>query len=90
MKKLILVATVFLSVQARDYNHVQCANEAQEICKELTNKDDFMDCYYSSLKWCLADRDDQMNKSVPGCFQQCSLVADEAQRNLCYETCTER
>ncbi len=92
MKKVLLLATLMFNVAAIDYTYVNCAREAQEICSELKDRKDFNACYYSQLEWCVADAQGEFgfNKSVPGCFKQCSFIADEAHREMCYRTCTEK
>ena len=91
MKKILLVATVLLSVNASANLHKVCAFKAQSVCGELENREDFYACYYSTLNWCLEDMGlNTSDKSIPGCFEQCSFIANENQRKLCYETCTEK
>ncbi|POB14693.1 hypothetical protein [Halobacteriovorax sp. DA5] len=91
MKKLLLAATLFISINASANQIKICAMEAQETCKELTNKEDFYTCFNSVRDYCIDNYMYQSgNKSMPWCFDECALVQDEAQRNLCYETCTEK
>lgn len=91
MKKLLVLATLVLSVNASASIYKICAMQAQEVCKELTNKEDYLACHEAQMDWCLDEYSYKSgNKSMPWCYDECALVADEAQRQLCYETCNER
>ncbi|AYF44835.1 MULTISPECIES: hypothetical protein [Halobacteriovorax] len=91
MKGLLVAATLVLSVNVSASVLKVCAKQANEVCKEITNKDDFMACHNAIMDSCLnGPYYASGNKSMPWCYDECALVADEAQRNLCYETCNEK
>lgn len=91
MKGLLVAATLVLSVNVSANVMKICAWQAEETCRELTNRDEFNTCFQTQMDWCLDDYNQMKgNKSMPWCYDECALVADEAQRNLCYETCNEK
>lgn len=92
MNKLLVAATLILSINASANMYKRCAFVAKAECKEIVNMEDYYKCLESVRNWCIDDLLDQKNgnKSMPWCYDECSLVEDEAVRNLCYETCNER
>ncbi len=62
-----------------------CAMQAKSECKAYQGED-YKQCVEGVMALC-EDDFSFVNKSVPQCVEICNLVADEAKRNLCFQTC---
>ena len=87
MKKLLVIlglALTMTSVSAAP-NLKICAIQANEVCSEITDREDFQQCHNAIMQECL---DYSSYKSVPACQKYCETLPEATQRAICLQTCS--
>ena len=85
MKKILVILGVLLSTSVFAGNVKLCAQQAKVACRDYAGEEQIA-CMKTEMSFCMAD----YSKSNPQCFEYCSMIEDEAHRELCYESCSER
>jgi len=64
-----------------------CAKQAEEACKELKDRKEFMQCFNTVRDICMDDIYGGYNKGIPACREYCGTLPEGQIRNLCLDTC---
>lgn len=88
MKKFIAALVLGLTINNVSANVVKvCAKQAEEVCKELTDREDFIKCYNNVRDICMDDIYGGYKLNLHSCEEYCGTLPETTMRQLCLQTC---
>lgn len=87
MKNLLVILglTLVMSNVSAAPNLKICAVQANQVCAEITVREDFQKCHNAIMQECLDYGD---YKSVPACVNYCNTLPEATQRQICLQSCS--
>jgi len=88
MKKIIVALMLGLSITNVSANVIKvCAKQAEETCRELRDREDFMRCFNNQRDFCMDDIYGGYKLNLNSCEEYCWTLPETTMREICLQTC---